>query len=161
MDTKEILNEIYESLVKRSKSICNSVQEKFSKVSYGFYNNHFYKNDAGEYISDCFPIPVVTIENLCDIEFDLDKIAITSKLRKQDVIGFEYNELSGMNFEIYGVDDYLKDYLTDAISLDEAITEISKSNETEFFYTFYFENDTDNNVLSEFLCFIDNNGFYY
>jgi len=161
MNIRNTLNIIYQPLVKKAESIYNIVTEQYNKAFYSFYNNHFHKNEIGEYIVDYFPIPVISIENICDIEFDLDTINVTSKLTKHNTVEFDYSKLNNFKFEIYGVNDYLTDYYTNDSSLDQAIAKIGKSNETEFFFTFYFNNDTDEKALLIFLAFLQKEKFFY
>lgn len=162
MDKRNILNEIYKPLIAKSDKLFNMLNAIYhKKVSLGFYNNHFYKNENGEYLPDYFPIPVVSIENFCDLEFDLDCISITTKLKKDDAIKLDYSKISKYIFEIYGVNEYLTDYYTENTDIYDALNKLKNSSESEFFYTFYFNHDTLEDKLSDVLKYLSDNKFYY
>ena len=48
------------------------------KVTSGFYNGHYHKNAAGLYQADTYPIPVISVMGLCDLEIDLADVDYVS-----------------------------------------------------------------------------------
>ena len=59
---------------------------------------------------DYYPIPVISIKGYCDIEIEIDEITISTKLKYNDALNFDYSKIMHYDFEMYGVKDYLKDY---------------------------------------------------
>jgi len=57
-----------------------------------------------------YPIPVISVQDLCDIEIDLDNVCISTKLSKQNALSFNCDKVAHLEFEVFGVEDYLADY---------------------------------------------------
>ena len=161
MEKRNTLNSIYKPVVTAAEQIKKQMETTYENVSLGFYNNHFHKNDAGEYTADYFPIPVITVENICDIEFDIDFVSVTSKMSKADAIYFDFNKIEKYKFEIYGVNNYLEDYYTPDDSILNILSNIKSSRENEFFFTFYFDTDTAHKKLYQLINCLSENKFYY
>ena len=70
------------------------------KIQSGFYNGHYHRNTEGNYQPDSYPIPVISVKGLCDIEIDFDGNSITSKLSKEQIISFDWNLLGEVRFEV-------------------------------------------------------------
>lgn len=106
---------------------------------------------------DFFPIPVVTVKGLCDIEIDLDKVSVLTKLRSEVALEYSYEKLSGYEFEAYGVDDfYVK-----GNSYSELVENIASSKEKDTGYSFLFTNDVDAEEIYKLVKFLRKEGFFY
>ncbi len=106
------LNSLYRPLDQKAREfIANFVKLHGGfRVTSGFFNGHFHKNEAGNYQEDVYPIPVISVMGLCNIEIDFDAITFTTKLKKGQIADFDWRKLGGVPFEVYGVEDYLSDY---------------------------------------------------
>ncbi|MBR3293837.1 MAG: hypothetical protein IKI69_05375 [Oscillospiraceae bacterium] len=161
-DLREQLNRLYRLLDEKAHEyIAEMTQLRGSfKIESGFYNGHYHKNAEGNYQLDSYPIPVISVKGLCDIEIDFDENSITSKLSKELIMSFDWNILGTVKFEVYGVDDYLRDY-GDNQSICEISKVVQNSTEKEFFISFYIPvSESGENVL-KFLRKLQENGFYY
>ena len=161
-EKRDALNRIYEPLSLRLQELMAGLKMcgEF-KLSSGFYNNHSYKNEAGEYVADCFPIPVVSVEGLCDIEIDIEGISITSKLTKENALTFDCSKVQCSRLEIYGVEDYLTDYYASGDNLQDALQKIKECSELELFYSFYYSESVETKAICEAVkCLRENNFFY-
>lgn len=77
---RDELNDIYRKLENRMHRIValfTSLHKGFD-CSGGYYSGHYHKNAEGKYVMDFFPIPVVTVKGVCDIEIDLDKVSVST-----------------------------------------------------------------------------------
>ena len=110
--TREQLNRLYRPLDERAQEYIAEMTKLHGgfKIESGFYNGHYHKNSEGNYRPDAYPIPVISVKGLCDIEIDFDGTSITSKLSKEQIISFDWNLLGNVKFEVYGVNDFLRDY---------------------------------------------------
>lgn len=161
MNTRVMLEQIYKPMVESAQTIKDLLDKNTNlKTSLGFYNNHYHKNEQGEYIADIFPIPVITVNNLCDIEIDVEKVSITTKIKTEDAAVFDYSVFKNIEFEIYGVEDYLCDYYTNGEDIACIADRLRKSTEKELFFTLYL-NNTDANDTYNAVSLISNNKFYY
>lgn len=108
---------------------------------------------------DFFPIPVVTVKGLCDIEIDLDKVS--TKLRREVVLNYSYEKLSGYEFEAYGVDEYLDDFYVKGNSYSELVDNIARSKEIEIGFSFLFSEDVGAEEIYKCVKFLKKDGFFY
>ncbi|MFY9421572.1 MAG: hypothetical protein WAP91_01015 [Bacilli bacterium] len=164
MDTnvRKTLNNLYLSLDNKREEILSGLKSIQEEIHFkcGFYNGHYHKNDRSEYEKDYYPIPVVSIVGLCDIEIDFDNISITSKLKKNNIIDFEFIQFTQYRFEVYGVEDYLCDFGTEK-SLNDMIKKIIESDESEFFITFYLPFNANVVDVLNLIKLFQTNSFFY
>ena len=160
---RKSLNEVYRKMDGKMREIAAPFRQNrddFS-FSYGYFNGHYYKNENGEYEMDYFPIPVVSVEGICDIEIGLEEISISTKRTRREAVSYDYGKLSGYHFEVYGVENYLEDYYTEGNTIEELLENVRKSPEEHIGFTFYFSYDLDGNAVYEFVKFLRDEGFFY
>lgn len=160
IDYKE-LNRIYYSLDTKKKKICKVLsKEKFS-IEYGYYNGHYNRSDSGDFIMDYYPIPVISVKDLCDVEINLDRLSISSKLKRETALVYSFENFQNIKFEVFGVEDYLADYYHEGKTIEEMKESISQSDEDEIAFDFYFDFDIDVKDVLDFIKFLQTEGFYY
>lgn len=156
--TRELLNRLYRPLDEKAHEL-SGLHSGF-KITSGFYNGHYHKNNAGRYQADAYPIPVISVMGLCDIEIDFDGITVTTKLSKDQIAAFDWNTLGDVRFEVYGAEDYLSDYGNERVS-DEIKSAVLSGAEQEFFVSFSIPMSTGGEELMRFLRTLQKNHFYY
>lgn len=161
-NTRDILNRIYAPIVAKSRGLTAALAEHRPafEIIKGFYNCHYHKNALGEYTADVYPIPVLSIRGLCDIEIDCENISLTAKLAKENITNFDWHKLGGAAFEVYGVKDYLKDY-GDSQNVQAIAARVFSSEEEAFFVTIRFNFNMDNAEIINFIYILQENDFYY
>lgn len=157
MDRK-YLNEIYEKLDTKAKSLISFIGKDFS-YSMGYYNGHYSKNEQGEYELEYFPIPVISLNGCCDIEVEPEGVTVSSKLKRERALSMDYTKLLAYHFEAYGVLDYLSDYYVRGCTIEELICNLKSSEEKEIGYSFIFDYDSDEKIY-ELVSLLQENGFY-
>ncbi len=160
---RDELNEIYRGLENRMHRIVapfTSLHKGFD-FSCGYYSGHYHKNVEGKYVMDFFPIPVVTVKGLCDIEIDLDKVSVSTKLRREVALKYSYEKMSGYEFEVYGVDEYLNDFYVKGNSYSELVENIASSKEIEIGFLFLFSEDVGAEEIYKCVKFLRKEGFFY
>ena len=160
---RDELNLIYRKLENRMHRIIapfTSLHKGFD-FSCGYYSGHYHKNAEDKYVMDFFPIPVVTIKGLCDIEIDLDKVSVSTKLRREVALNYSYENLSGYEFEAYGVDEYLDDFYVKGNSYSELVDNIARSKEIEIGFSFLFSEDVGAEEIYKCVKFLKKDGFFY
>ena len=150
------LNEIYAKLDKKAQDIA-----KLLGCDYGYYNGHYHKNETGNYEKDYFPIPVISVKGLCDVEIDLDGISVTAKLTKDRAISYDFEKIKSFNFEVYGVENYLEDFYVLGDTIASMIEKLSNCKEENVFFSFYFTNDTPVDTICKLVKLIEEEGFFY
>ena len=157
------LNELYRELENRMHKIVapfTSLHKGFN-FSCGYYSGRYHKNAEGRYVMDFFPIPVITVNGLCDIEIDLDKVSVSTKLKREVALNYSYEKLSDYEFEAYGVDGYLDDFYVKGNTYAELVENITRSKEKEIGFSFLFAKDVDAEVIYKCVKFLRKEGFFY
>lgn len=160
---RQELNEFYKKLDFKAMKLAgpfNKIHGIFNcKVAY--FNGHYSKNEHGDYEMDFFPIPVISIENYCDIEIGIDGVSLSAKLKREEALKFDYMKLRNYKFEAYGVEDYLNDFYVEGNTFEQLISNIRKSKEKEIGFAFYFSDAVDGEQIYDFVKFLRKEGFYY
>jgi hypothetical protein len=97
---------------------------------------------------------------LCDIELDIDIICVTSKLTKNQIIAFDWSAFENVDFEVYGVDNFLTDY-GNHLGTDAIKDRVRISSESEFFVSFSMPISTSDEQAVSFVRILRKNNFYY
>lgn len=135
------LNSIYEPLHKSAISICNELKRMNYSVEWGYYGFHSVKYN-NEYVTEAFPIPVITVKNICEIGINLDHIFIEGKLKIEDAINFNFTLLQDYTFEVYGIEDYLNDFYNENLDMAGIPSRIMESDEKEIGIQIFLRSDT-------------------
>lgn len=155
------INRLYDILEKKQMEILHALFHRIFDIEAGWYNGHFHKDEAGQWIRESFPIPVVTVRGLCDVEIGFDRITVTAKLKRDRALAYSFDKFTQYSFEAYGVEDYLNDFYTAGMTLRDMKEHIQESREKDIGFSFYFPFDTDGPTIFEFVKLIRREGFYY
>lgn len=159
---RKSLNQLYRPMDEKLNELIAKLTKLHGgfQVTSGFYNGHYHQNAAGLYQADAYPIPVISVMGLCDIEIDFDGITITTKLSKDQITAFDWNTLGDAHFEVYGVENYLRDYGNEQIA-GQIKNNILSADEEEFFVSFSRPLNTGGEEIVRFLRTLQKNDFYY
>ena len=131
----------------------------FGKCEYGWYNGHFHKDD-GKWVKEYYPIPVISVKGLCDIEVGLETTTLSAKLGRDAAAQFPFETLSGCEFEVYGVQNYLSDFYRDGIATAQMRENICSSGETEIGFSFAVDRANESEQLVKLVGMMKDAGFY-
>lgn len=129
--------------------------------TFGYYNGHYSKDASGAWRRDAFPIPVVSVPGLCDIELWFGKLGVTAKLPRELALRSSFDAFAAYAFEAYGVEDYLSDFYHDGQTLQTLRDNISRSDEQQIAFSFCLPPDTPAEKLLDFVLLLRQEGFYY
>lgn len=160
----EYLNSFYKPLCNLADKICKALKNDGNNVERAFYNGHFVK-EGDSWVKEYYPVPLISVHGLCDIELHAENCNITSKLTKDAALLFDYSLFNGIAFEMYGVENYLSDIYNAGIPISDIYQNILDSGEKEIGFAFPLpdiEND-EKTVKSVFriIKLLLGNGFYY
>ena len=131
----------------------------FGKCEYGWYNGHFHKDD-GKWVKEYYPIPVISVKGLCDIEVGLETTTLSAKLGRDAGAQFPFETLSGCEFEVYGVQNYLSDFYRDGITTAQMRENICSSGEAEIGFSFAVDRANESEQLVKLVGMMKDAGFY-
>lgn len=140
VDSIKILNEIYTVINQKKKELTKVFHEKGILSRCGYYNQHSVKID-GEWITEEYPIPVITIEQVGDLGIDLSHIFLEIVVAREQALKFNFHKLEHFRYEVYGIENYLNDFYNDTIPLTEIKDRIEKNNEDFIGISFFFSLD--------------------
>lgn len=162
MGFKEQLNEFYKNLDGKAKQIKDILVNNGFKAEKNYFNGHYYNKDAaGNYVMDYYPIPVIELKGLCDIEVVGTHLNISTKTSLKNAIHFNYDIMSDFYFEVYGVIDYLADYYKSGEDILKLYKSLETCNETEIGFGFSFANNVPADKILKLIVILKENGFYY
>lgn len=161
---KELLNEInttYCRLETKQAKITHTLFHRIFELESGWYNGHYHKGDNGNWIRESYPIPVIGVKGLCDIEIQFDKISVSTKMQRDTLLSYSFEKFGGYEMEAYGVEDYLADFYHAGQTLQEMKDNIRACDEKEIGFSFLFPFDVDEKQIFEFVKPLRREGFYY
>ncbi len=112
MDLWETLNSAYEPLYRRAQALCSRLNAAGYGCQWNWYAFHFSRRPEG-FSPEFFPIPVITVQGLCDTGLELDWSAIRRP------------------FEVYGADDYCGDLYRPGMTPDQLRARIAQDGAKE------------------------------
>ena len=119
------------------------------------------RDGRGEFRRQAYPIPVVSVEGLCDIELGFLSLSITAKLARARALAFPYEALPPCSLGACGEEDHLSDYYHAGQSLETLRKNVASSRETEIGFAFSLPMTIEPDTLAAFLTFLKNSGFSY
>ncbi|MDE7438897.1 MAG: hypothetical protein K2N23_00045 [Clostridia bacterium] len=161
MSFKEQLNGFYKNLDGKAEQIKDVLVKNGFKAEKKYYNGHYNKDASGNYVMDYYPIPVIEVEGLCDIEIVGIHINISTKTSIKNAIQLNYENLSEYYYEVYGVVDYLSDYYRSGEDIVKLYKNLEACKETEIGFGFSFVNNTTADKILSVAVVLKENGFYY
>lgn len=164
MITKELLNEIdsaYHELELKHAEIVHALFHRMFELESGWYNGHYNRTEDDDWHFDSYPIPVISIKGLCDIEISFTKLSVSTKLRRANALEYSYEKIKPYCFEVYGVEDYLCDFFHKGQQIEELKHNIEQSDEKEIGFAFFFPYETEGKKLFDFAKLLRREGFYY
>ena len=160
----ELLNEInaaYCRLETKKAEIVHVLWHKIFELESGWYNGHYHKDEDGEWSRESYPIPVISVNGLCDIEIQFDKVSVSTKMKRDKALGYSFEKFVQYEFEAYGVDDYLADFYHEGQTVNEMKEDIRTSDETDIGFSFAFPFDIDEKQIFEFAKLLRREGFFF
>lgn len=158
---KQRMNEIYSTLCGKRAQLCQGLTHRSLEVSWGFYNGHQHEAPDGGWQMDYYPIPVISVKGLCDVEISLDEVSVTTKKRREDALAYSFEKFCAYPFEAFGVEGYLDTFYRDGAAIDEMKANIAHSEEVEIGFCFSFPWDVNGDEMYEFARLLRQEGFYY
>ena len=79
MKIHETLESIYSPLEEKRKELMQLLAKQYPAITWGWYSGHYHRTAEG-WVRESYPIPVITIKGLCDIELSFREMTVTAKL---------------------------------------------------------------------------------
>lgn len=129
METFNFLNDIYKNLYERTCEVCKALKSHSYDISWAYFAFHSTRIEA-ELMLEYFPVPVITVKNICDIGLRPDNFFIELKFKREEALLFDFSSIK-FDFEVYGIENYLNDFYNNSMAVGEIHSNIKKSKEKE------------------------------
>lgn len=159
-DTME-MNRVYSALQDKLTELTQGLTHRIFQLEAGWYNGHYTKGSSGDWQMDFYPIPVLTVGNLCDIEIGLSEVTVSTKLNRETALEYSFSKFSGIPFEAFSVKEYLTDYYTEGITIEQFHTNIKNSEEAEIGVQFRLPFEITGESLFNFCKLLRKEKFFY
>lgn len=161
---KQLLSEInaaYYRLELKQAEIVHALFHRSFELKSGWYNGHYHKEEQRSWIRESYPIPVIGVKGLCDIEIQFDKISVSTKLKRNKALTYSFERFLEYEFEAYGVENYLADIYHTGQTMQEMKENISACDEKEIGFSFLFPFDVEEKRVLDLVRLLCSEGFYY
>ena len=172
---KAQLNGLYTTLTAKAQSLMKSFMPLVSSellMSMSYLIKHYIRNmykrreatpdNASETSEDNYPIPVIRLSDLCEVEIYTDVISVFTRLKRSDVQDFDFSRLSSYTFEAYGYDSgSLIDFCGGNIALQKIKDNILDSNTEVADFYFDFPFDCRESDISSLVTLLHDSGFFF
>lgn len=155
------LNTVYYRLEMKQTEIIHALSHKIFELESGWYNGHYHKGDNDNWVRESYPIPVIGVKGVCDIEIQFDTISVSTKLQRNTALTYSFEKFAGYEFEAYGVEDYLADFYHAGQTVQEMKDNIRACDEKDIGFSFMFTFEIDGKQIFEFVKLLRLEGFYY
>lgn len=156
-----MLNEIYRKLDLKCVQLVNALFSGIFEIESAWYNGYYRKTDDSKYVMNYYPIPVISVKHYCDIEIDLENIRIVTKLKRKKALQFSFAEFNNYHFIAHSKAGCFYDFDNRKMSISDLHNIISKSDNNEIKFTFYFKFDADEKDIYKFVKLLRRKEFYY
>lgn len=131
------------------------------EINSGWFTGHLHKVKGGQWQTEPYPIPVVRVPGVCDIEIDFDGIMVCTKLGRTQALNYSFEKFKTYTFEIYSMDEHLTDFYRSDQPLYVLHESITDSKVAEVAIVFSFPLDVVPKELLELSGLLWNEGFSY
>ncbi len=161
--TDDLLRQIdaaYAPLEAKRAQLVRALSRGPDPVVSGWYNGHYRRTEDGGWHKEAYPIPVLTVRGLCDVEISFDGLSLSAKLARDRALSRSYDEFRSASFEVFGVEDYLLDFYRSGRPIGELKARVAQSAEREIGFAFSFPFDAQEPALLALASLLRRDGFY-
>ena len=163
-DLEKDLTNIYSSLCLKAQILMNNLNSRIYKSNIGLYCSSLMQYEDEEESDISYPIPIIEINKLCNIEYWLDKVIITCRININDISNIDLDKVNMYNWELYGCREYPylfhnKNDCKD--KFNNKLNELKQLDEKEIGIQIYFNIDEDNEIIINCINKIRNLNMFY
>lgn len=155
------INDAYYRLEQKQAEIVRALCLSSFELESGWYSGHYHREGNGNWFRESYPIPVIAVKGLCDIEVQFDGVSVSSKLERETALAYSFAKLVGVPFEAFGVKDYLADLYHPGLTEQELKENIRTCDEGQIAFSFAFLFDVEGRQILEFVELLRREGFFY
>lgn len=164
MEEKEFLEQLqkeYRRLELKYYQLWHGLDRRIFDLDGGWFNGEFERSEDGQWVSQAYPIPVISVKGYCNVEIGFDKITVSTKCKRKDTLERSYEKLMHYTFEAFGTDDCYEVFYRSGMTVEQMKEKVRKSDEREIRFRFLLPWDTEQDQIYEFVKLLRREEFYY
>jgi len=119
----------------------NTLEKLGYNVEWGYYDRHTVTVNGDNFL-EYYPIPVLTVNGICDIAVDFLQVSIDGKLFAAEFEEkLDFAKLKSHGFECYGAENYLESLYVPGMSFEELVQIVRACGESEIGVAAAFEGE--------------------
>lgn len=154
------LQRIYAKLDDQQAIIYQALRRRVWTLESGWFNGRFHKTIGDRYIREAYPIPVISIIGLCDIEVHFDKVSVLAKLERDTALAKCFDGFVHYDFTARSGEDDTLIFYEPGMTIPEMKKNITDSEDSEIEFEFRFPSDITGRQIFEFSDSLRIDGFY-
>ena len=155
------LQKIYAKLDDQQAIIYQALRRRVWTLESGWFNGRFQKTIGDRYSREAYPIPVISIIGLCDIEVHFDKVSVLAKLERDTALAKCFDGFVHYDFTARSGEDDTLIFYEPGMTIPEMKKNITDSEDSEIEFEFRFPSDITGRQVFEFADFLRIDGFYH
>ena len=132
------LQKIYAKLDDQQAIIYQALRRRVWTLESGWFNGRFHKTIGDRYIREAYPIPVISIIGLCDIEVHFDKVSVLAKLERDTALAKCFDGFVHYDFTARSGEDDTLIFYEPGMTIPEMKKNITDSEDSEIEFEFRF-----------------------
>ena len=153
------LNEWYYWLEIKQAEIVHALHHRVFELESGYYNG-YRRRDGDAVVTDYFPIPVITVKGVCDVEIHPDHIEISAYRNLHDTVGYSFDKFSGCTYTVFEAEDADEILFDSKTQNPEREHILRRSADKKILFSFVLGFDTDGIAVYEFVKLLRRERFY-
>lgn len=154
------INTLYRDAELRLESTLRALRQLGCPLSHGWYNGHYRKGAGGAWQRESFPIPVIHVEGLCEVELPFESIAVTARLTRASALTYRFDRLADYDYELLSAEDMQTEYYHRGMSDSERQTRLEASHEPQLLITVHLPPDVSDGELVRLIGILLQDGFF-
>ena len=154
------LQKIYAKLDDQQAIIYQALRRRVWTLESGWFNGRFHKTIGDRYIREAYPIPVISIIGLCDIEVHFDKVSVLARLEREVALAKSFGDFVQFDFVARSGEDDTLIFYEPGMTIPEMKKNIADSEDSEIEFEFRFPSDITGRQIFEFSDSLRIDGFY-
>ena len=160
-DFRDQLQKEYRQLELKYFQLWQGLDHRIFNLDGCWFNGEFERSEDGQWISQSYPIPVISVKGHCDVEIGFDKITVSTKRKRTDALTRSYKKLLPYEFEAFGSADCSEIFYRPGMTEEQMKAKLKESDEQEIRFRFLLPWDTDQEQIYEFVKLLRREAFYY
>ena len=155
--TVDLINNSYRNLNERTVQFTEMLTKLGHKVEWGYYNSHSVTVNGETYL-EYYPIPVITVNDTCNVGIDFSNVFIEGKLYKDETGNFDIEKFRDYKLTVCGTENYLSDIYSDGMDNDEFAGSVEESGEEEIIIRIELDGEPLIKEILEVIKLLDETG---